>query len=50
MGRQKYTMEEIVNRLDKAEVLQSKGERIAEVVRRLGVSAMTHHTVASPKK
>ena len=43
MSRQKHTAEEIINKLHEAEVLQSKGETIGEVVRQLGVTEMTYY-------
>ena len=43
MSRKRYSAEEIINKLHEAEVLQSKGETIAEVVRQLGVSEMTYY-------
>ena len=43
MSRKRYSAEEIINKFHEAEVLQSKGETIAEVVRQLGVSEMTYY-------
>jgi transposase-like protein len=43
MGKRKFTVEEIINKLREAEVLQSKGMPQAEVVRQLGVSDVTYY-------
>jgi putative transposase len=43
MSRQKHTAEEIINKLREAEVLQSKGMSMEEVVRQLGVSDATYY-------
>jgi Transposase. len=43
MGKRKFTVEEIINKLREAEVLQSKGMAQAEVVRQLGVSDVTYY-------
>ena len=43
MSWKRYSAEENINKLHEAEVLQSKGETIAEVVRQLGVSEMTYY-------
>jgi transposase-like protein len=43
MGKRKFTVEEIINKLREAEVLQSKGMTQAEVVRQLGVSDVTYY-------
>jgi putative transposase len=37
------TAEEIINKLHEAEVLQSKGQSLGEVVRQLGVSDATYY-------
>ena len=42
MGRQKHTAEQIISKLREAEVLQSKGMSIEEVMRQLGVSDATY--------
>jgi transposase-like protein len=39
----RFTAEEIINKLHEAEVLQSKGQSLAEVVRQLGVSDATYY-------
>jgi hypothetical protein len=38
MSRQKYTAEEITDKLRETEVLQGKGMSVEEVMRQLGVS------------
>jgi putative transposase len=43
LGKRKFTVEEINNKLREAEVLQSKGMAQAEVVRQLGVSDVTYY-------
>ena len=43
MSRRRYAAEEIINKLHEAEVLQSLGKRITEVVRQLEVSDMTYY-------
>jgi len=42
MGRQKHAAEQIISKLREAEVLQSKGMSIEEVMRQLGVSDATY--------
>ena len=43
MSRRRYTAEEIINKLHEAEVLQSQGKTITEVVRQLEISDMTYY-------
>jgi transposase-like protein len=43
MGRQKHAAEQIISKLREAEVLQSKGMSIEEVMRQLGVSDATYY-------
>ena len=43
MGRQRHTAEQIISKLREAEVLQSKGMSIEEVMRQLGVSDATYY-------
>jgi putative transposase len=43
MSRKRYTAEEIINKLHEADVLQSQGKTISEVVRQLEVSEMTYY-------
>lgn len=43
MSKQKNTAEEIINKLREAEVLQSKGMSLEEVMRQLGVSDGTYY-------
>jgi transposase-like protein len=43
MSKRKYTAEEIINKLREAEVLQSKGQSLEEVVRQLGISSVTYY-------
>jgi putative transposase len=43
MSKKRFTAEEIINKLHEAEVLQSKGQSLGEVVRQLGVSDATYY-------
>jgi putative transposase len=43
MSKKKHTAEEIINKLREAEVLQSKGQTLEEVVRQLGISSVTYY-------
>ena len=43
MSRKRYTAEEIINKLHEADVLQSQGKTISEVVRQLEISDMTYY-------
>jgi len=43
MSKRRYTAEEIINKLREAEVLQSKGQSLEEVVRQLGISSVTYY-------
>lgn len=43
MSKKKHTAEEIINKLREAEVLQSKGQSLEEVVRQLGISSVTYY-------
>ena len=43
MSRQKHTAEQIIGKLREAEVLQSKGMSMEEVMRQLGVSDATYY-------
>jgi putative transposase len=43
MVRKKYTEEQIIGKLWEAEVLLSKGEAVAVVIRKIGVSDVTYH-------
>ena len=43
MSRKRYTSEEVINKLHEADVLQSQGKTISEVVRQLEISAMTYY-------
>ena len=38
-----FTPEQIINKLRDAEVLPSKGEKVEQVIRKLGVSAVTYY-------
>ncbi len=42
MGRKRYTPEQIITMLREAEVLHSKGMRMSEICRQLGISAQTY--------
>ena len=42
MGRKRYTPEQIISMLREAEVLQSQGTKMADVCRKLGISAQTY--------
>jgi len=42
MGRKRYTLEQMINMLREAEVLQSQGSKMADVCRRLGISVQTY--------
>lgn len=43
MSKKRFTAEEIINKLHEAEVLQSKGQSLGEIVRQLGVSDATYY-------
>jgi len=43
MSKKKHTAEDIINKLREAEVLQSKGQSLEEVVRQLGISSVTYY-------
>ena len=43
MSKRKYTAEEIITKLQEAQVLQSQGKSVAESVRQLGISDMTYY-------
>jgi transposase-like protein len=43
MGKAKFTAEQIIAKLHEADVLQSQGKTILEIVRQLGVSEMTYY-------
>ncbi len=43
MSKKKHTAEEIINKVREAEVLQSKGQSLEEVVRQLGISSVTYY-------
>ena len=43
MGRQRFTVETIVRKLREAEVDLSKGQSVAQVVKRLGVCEQTYY-------
>jgi len=43
MSKKRFTAEEIITKLHEAEVLQSKGQSLGEVVRQLGVSDATYY-------
>ncbi len=43
MSRKQYTAEEIINKLHEADVLQSQGKTISEVVRQLEISEITYY-------
>lgn len=43
MSKKKHTAEEIINKLREAEVLQSKGQTLEEVVRQMGISSVTYY-------
>jgi len=42
MGRKRYTPEQVITMLREAEVLQSQGAKMADVCRKLGISAQTY--------
>jgi len=42
MGRKRYTPEQIISMLREAEVLQIQGSKMADVCRKLGISAQTY--------
>jgi transposase-like protein len=42
MGRKRYTPEQIITMLREAEVLHSKGMKMGEICRQLGISAQTY--------
>lgn len=43
MSRKRYAAEEIINKLHEADVVQSQGKTISEVVRQLEISEMTYY-------
>ena len=43
MVRKRYTAEQIINKLREAEVLLSQGEKVAVVIRKIGVSDVTYY-------
>ncbi len=43
MARKKYKMEQIIAKLREAEVLSAQGKSVAEVIRTLGVTAVTYY-------
>jgi transposase-like protein len=43
MGRKRFTSEQIISMLREAEVLQSKGLNVSEVVRKLGIAEQTYY-------
>lgn len=43
MNKKKHRAEEIIDKLREAEVLQSKGQTLAEVVRQWGISEVTYY-------
>lgn len=42
MGRKRYTPEQIISMLREAEVLQIQGSKMADICRKLGISAQTY--------
>ena len=43
MGKQRHTAEQVIGKLREAEVLQSKGMSMEEVLRQLGISDATYY-------
>lgn len=43
MGRKRFTSEQIIKMLREAEVLLSKGLKVPEVVRKLGIAEQTYY-------
>ncbi len=43
MGRKNYTPGQVIKKLREAEVLQSKGETVDQICRKLGVSDVTYY-------
>ena len=43
MARKHFTPEQIIRKLREAEVLQSKGEKIEQICRRLGITDVTYY-------
>jgi putative transposase len=43
MGKRGFTPEQIVKKLREADVLMSKGESVAQVIKKLGVSDVTYY-------
>jgi transposase-like protein len=43
MARKYYTPEQIIKKLREAEVLQSKGEKIEQICRKLGITDVTYY-------
>ena len=42
MGRKRYTPEQIISMLREVEVLQIQGSKMADICRKLGISAQTY--------
>ena len=43
MGKQKYSVEQIITKLREVEVLSSQGRTVGEAVRQIGVSEQTYY-------
>ena len=43
MARKHFTPEQIIRKLREAEVLQSKGEKIEQICRKLGITDVTYY-------
>ncbi len=43
MSRKRFTPEQIIKKLREAEILINKGQNVAEVIRKLGVSEQTYY-------
>ncbi len=43
MGQKRYTAEQIIGKLRQAEVRVAEGERVAEIVRELGITEQTYY-------
>ena len=42
MGQKRYTAEQIIGKLRQAEVRIAEGQRVADIVRELGISEQTY--------
>lgn len=43
MGKKRYTPEQVIKKLREAEVLQSRGETVEQICRKLGITDVTYY-------